>query len=72
MKYLFGVNDLVNDSMELYSVEAEDPQEAKSSLQKKFLPHVSRADFTSLANSLADGMDIIISDLGPMDQIKEL
>lgn len=72
MKYLFGVNDLAHDTERLYYIEAENAQEAERLFVGAFLPHVSGADFTNLVNSLADGMDIIISNLGPMDQIKEL
>ena len=72
MKYLFSVDNLGNDTVRLYSVEAESELSAKETLTRKFLPHVPEADFDALADSLANGMDIVISYLGPTSQIEEL
>lgn len=72
MKYLFSVDNLGNDTMKLYSVEATDELSAKEVFVTKFLPHVPKADFDALADSLANGMDIIISYIGPTSQIEEL
>ena len=72
MKYLFGVNDLCSDTVQLYPVEAESIEKAKEIFTRKCLPHVSRVDFDTLANRLANGMDVVISSLGLMSQIEEL
>lgn len=72
MKYLFGVNDLYSDTVQLYTVEAESIEKAEEIFARKFLPHVSRVDFDTLADCLANGMDVVISSLGPTSQIEEL
>ena len=72
MKYLFSVDDLYTDDNKLYTVEAEDEMAAKDHFIKAFFPLIQRVDFKGLANYLADGMDIVISSLGPTSQIKEL
>lgn len=72
MKYLFGVNDLCSDTVQLYTIEAESIEKAKEIFTRKFLPHVSRVDFDTLADCLARGMDVVISSLGPISQIEEL
>lgn len=72
MKYLFSVDDLGADAAKLYSVEAHSEEAAKAILTTKFLPLMPGIDFDTLANGLANGMDVVISYLGPMDQIEEL
>ena len=72
MKYLFSVDNLGTDSTKLFSVEAENEGAAKAILTKKFLPLMPRIDFDTLADGLANGMDVIISYLGPTSQIEEL
>lgn len=72
MKYLFRVDNLSTDTGRTYSVEADSEATAKSRLVEKFLPYFPNTDFDTLADSLASGMDIIISYLGLESQIKEL
>lgn len=72
MKYLFCVNDLYSDTKQLYTVEAESIEKAEEIFARKFLPHVSRASFDTIADCLATGMDVVISSLGPTSQIEEL
>lgn len=72
MKYLFRVDNLKTDTGKTYSVGADSEAAAKSRLVEKFLPYIPDADFDVLADSLANGMDIIISYLGPTSQIEEL
>lgn len=72
MKYLFSVDNLGTDNTKLFSVEAESEDAAKAILAAKFLPLMPSIDFDTLADGLANGMDVIISYLGPEDQIEEL
>ena len=72
MKYLFNVNDMYSDTVQLRTVEAENIEKAEEIFTRKFLHYVSRINFDTLASCLADGMDVVISSLGPMSQIEEL
>lgn len=72
MKYLFSVDNLGTDSTKLFSVEAESEEFAKAILTQKFLPLMPGIDFDTLADGLANGMDVVISYLGPTSQIEEL
>lgn len=72
MKYLFSIDNLGMDNTKLFSVEAGSEDAAKAILAAKFLPLMPGIDFDTLANGLANGMDMVISYLGPVDQIEEL
>lgn len=72
MKYLFSIDNLGMDNTKLFSVEAGSEDAAKAILSAKFLPLMPGIDFDTLANGLANGMDVVISYLGPVDQIEEL
>lgn len=72
MRHLFRVDNLKTNIGETYSLEADSEHIAKSRLVEKFLPYIPDIDFDEFANSLANDMDIIISYLGPIDQIKKL
>lgn len=72
MKYLFSVDNPGTDSPKLFSVEAESEESAKAILTQKFLPLMPGIDFDTLVDGLANGMDGVISYLGPMSQIEEL
>lgn len=72
MKYLFSVDKLGTDSIKLFSIEAEGEESAKAILTQKFLPLMPGIDFDTLADGLANGMDVVISYLGSARQIEEL
>lgn len=71
MKYLFSVDDISSDSTKLYTVKAESENEAKAYFAKIFFPHFE-LDFDTLANGLANGLDLVIAYLGPTSLIQEL
>ena len=72
MKYLFSVDNLDISTTKLYSIEAESEEAAKAIFVTKAFSLIPSIDFDTLANDLADGLDIIISYLGPTSQIEEL
>ena len=72
MKYLFSVDNLDISTTKLYSIEAGSEEAAKAIFVTKAFPLMPSIDFDTLANDLADGLDIIISYLGSTSQIEEL
>lgn len=72
MKYLFNVENLNINSSQLYSVEADSEDIAKTIFSRKYLPLLSGIDFETISKGSMDYMDVIISYLGPTNQIEEL
>lgn len=72
MKYLFSVDNLDISTAKLYSIEAGSEEAAKAIFVTKVFPLMPSIDFDTLANGLANGMDVVISYLGPTSQIEEL
>lgn len=71
MKYLFSIQDLLEDETKLYSVEAEDEVKAGNILAKQFMPKVPRICFGTFVRALEE-IDLIVVSLGSMDSIEEV
>lgn len=70
-KFLFSIEDTAENSINLYSVEAEDERNATTIFVKKFYPYLNNIDFDAFCNSLSS-IDITVISLGQFDKIIEL
>lgn len=70
MKYLFSIQNLLNNDVKLYSIEAESETEAEDILAKKAMPlfDISYNTFTRALEEI----DLVVASLGAIDTIKEI
>ena len=72
MKYLFSVENLNDETRKIYSVEADNEDDAKKTLITKFFPYFPKVTFDSVVECLENSFDIFITSLGSVEQICKL
>ena len=72
MKYLFSVENLNDETRKIYSVEADNEDDAKKTLITKFFPYFPKVTFDSVVECLEDNFDRVITSLGSVYQINKL
>ena len=72
MKYLFSVENLNDETKKIYSVEADNEDEAKKTLITKFFPYFPEVTFDTIVSSLNDSFKRVITSLGSVEEINKL
>ena len=72
MKYLFSVENLNDETRKIYSVEADNENNAKKTLITKFFPYFPEVTFDSVVDDLESSFDRIVTSLGSAEQIDKL
>ena len=72
MKYLFSVENLNDATIKIYSVEADNEDDAEKALITKFFPYFPEVDFDTVVESLRDSFERVITSLGSVEQICKL
>lgn len=72
MKYLFSVENLNDETRKIYSVEADNEDDAEKALITKFFPYFPEVDFDTVVESLRDSFERVITSLGSVEQICKL
>ena len=72
MKYLFSVENLNNETRKIYSVEADNEDDAEKALITKFFPYFPEVDFDTVVEPLRDSFERVITSLGSVEQICKL
>lgn len=70
MKYLFSIQNLLNNDVKLYSIEAEKETDAEDILAKKAMPlfDISYNTFTRALEEI----DLVVTSLGALDTVEEI
>lgn len=72
MKYLFSVENLNDATIKIYSVEADNEDDAEKALITKFFPYFPEVDFDTVVEQLRDSFERVITSLGSVEQICKL
>ena len=72
MKYLFSVKNLNDETRKVYSVEADNENNAKKTLITKFFPYFPEVTFDTIVSSLNDSFKRVITSLGSVEEIGKL
>lgn len=72
MKYLFSVKNLNDETRKVYSVEADNENNAKKILITKFFPYFPEVTFDTVVSSLNDSFKRVITSLGSVEEIGKL
>lgn len=72
MKYLFSVKNLNDETRKVYSVEADNENNAKKTLITKFFPYFPEVTFDTVVSSLNDSFKRVITSLGSVEEINKL
>ena len=72
MKYLFSVKNLNDETRKVYSVEADNENNAKKTLITKFFPYFPEVTFDTVVGLLNDSFKRVITSLGSVEQIDKL
>ena len=72
MKYLFSVENLNDATIKIYSVEADNEDDAEKALITKFFPYFPEVTFNSVVDDLESSFDRIVTSLGSAEQIDKL
>ena len=72
MKYLFSVKNLNDETRKVYSVEADNENNAKKTLTTKFFPYFPEVTFDTVVSSLNDSFKRVITSLGSVEEINKL
>ena len=72
MKYLFSVKNLNDETRKIYSVEADNEDDAKKTLITKFFPYFPEVTFDTVVSSLNDSFKRVITSLGSVEEINKL
>lgn len=72
MKYLFSVKNLNDETRKVYSVEADNENNAKKTLITKFFPYFPEVTFDTVVSSLNDSFKRVITSLGSVEEIGKL
>lgn len=72
MKYLFSVKNLNDETRKVYSVEADNENNAKKTLITKFFPYFPEVTFDTVVGSLNESFKRVITSLGSVEEINKL
>ena len=72
MKYLFSVKNLNDKTRKVYSVEADNENNAKKTLITKFFPYFPEVTFDTVVGPLNDSFKRVITSLGSVEEIGKL
>ena len=72
MKYLFSVENLNNETRKIYSVEADNEDDAKKTLITKFFPYFPEVTFDTVVDPLNNSFKRVITSLGSVEEINKL
>ena len=72
MKYLFSVEYLIDGTRKIYSVEADNENNAKKTLITKFFPYFPEVTFDTVVGPLNNSFKRVITSLGSIEEINKL